>query len=325
MVGYSDPENRWVVYSVPECEPLSGFPTRDEAVGAALAEVTRGGGWLTVHFSDGAIESQQQYAAAERSAGSADSAGSAYLHDYLPGDLSTETADGAGVARTVRRRTVQAEAPPSGGLVVSPSPLASLGSSSVENGLVSFTEQRSRSMPDDRGLLLAEDHVASLVADLELDPPETVVSRLDQGLDLLGVLGLFGMPLVTGVYSLEILAATQGGTLILYSVSLTWALGFALLAVALSSGLRQARLGELVAAFLCFVLSGYIAGEIGVGGFAAAVAESGSMFESMGGMLASAVHAYGPGGAVATAAIGVFFGWRIARRLPGSRLNARGA
>ncbi|TFD70550.1 hypothetical protein [Cryobacterium fucosi] len=64
----------WFVYSVPECEELSGHSTRDEAVGAAVAEATRGG-WLTVHYSDGAVESQQEYPAVTESSDAATPSG----------------------------------------------------------------------------------------------------------------------------------------------------------------------------------------------------------------------------------------------------------
>ncbi|TFC18363.1 hypothetical protein E3O19_04590 [Cryobacterium algoritolerans] len=232
---------------------MSGHATREEAVDAAFAAVTRDGGWLTVHYSDGAVESHQQFAAAATS------------HES-----SSPGPD--------RPRTLESNVP---------------------------------SLVDERQALA-----------------ETGDSRLGQELDLLdllGVVGLVGIPLVSGVYSPEILAAARGETWVLYSVSLTWALGFALVAVAASFGLRQARLGELVSAVLCFALSGYLAGEIGVGGLGAALEQGGSLFESLGSMLTSALHAYGPGGAVATAAIGVFFGWRLARHLPGSMANWRGA
>ncbi len=250
MVGYSDVENAWVVFSVPECAPVSGHATREEAVDAAFAAVTRDGGWLTVHYRDGAIESHRQYAAAATS-----------------NESSSAALDRPGT----------------------------LGS-----------------------------NVPSLVGDRQA-VAETGDSRLGQELDVLGVVGLVGIPLVSGVYSPEILAAARGATWVLYSVSLTWALGFALVAVAASFGLRQGRLGEIVSAVLCFALSGYLAGEIGVGGLGAALEQGGSLFESLGSMLTSALHAYGPGGAVATAAIGVFFGWRLARHLPGSMVNWRGA
>ncbi len=265
-VGYSDNDNVWFVSSVPDCVELSVHCTRDEAVGAAFAEVTRDGGWLTVHYSDGSVESQQEYPA-------------------VP--AATDAVSPAGPGR-----------PRQG------------GASSISPRFAPSTVALSvvPSFADDR--------------DVEAEPPD---SLLGQGLDLLGVVGLVGLPLVSGVYSPVMLAAAPGAPWLLYSVSFSWALGFALLAVALSFGLRQARLGELVSALLCFGLSGYIAGEIGVGGLGSALEQGGSLPESLGTMLTSAVHAYGPGGAVAAAAVGVFFGWRLARHLPGSLVNRRSA
>lgn len=260
-VGYSDNDNVWFVYGVPECVELSVHRTRDEAVGAAFADVRRDGGWLTVHYSDGSVESQQEYPA-------------------VP-------------AATDAVRPAGPDQPRQGEGGASPFSL-SLAPSTVSLSLPP-------SFADDR--------------DVEAEPPD---SRLGQGLDLLGMAGLVGIPLVSGVYSPEMLAAAPGAPWLLYSVSFSWALGFALLAVALSFGLRQARLGELVSALLCFGFSGYIAGEIGVGGLGRALEQGGSLVESLGTMLTSALHAYGPGGAVATAAVGVFFGWRLARHLPGS-------
>ena len=271
-VGYSDNDNVWFVYGVPECVELSVHRTRDEAVGAAFADVTRDGGWLTVHYSDGSVESQQEYPAVPAATDAVSPAG------------PDQPRHGEGGASPFSPRfapsTVSLSLPPS----LPPS----------------FADER----------------------DVEAHPLD---SRLGQGLDLLGVAGLVGIPLVSGVYSPEMLAAAPGAPWLLYSVSFSWALGFALLAVALSFGLRQARLGEFVSALLCFGLSGYIAGEIGVGGLGRALEQGGSLVESLGTMLTSALHAYGPGGAVATAAVGVFFGWRLARHLPGSLVNWRSA
>ncbi|MBG6058015.1 hypothetical protein IWX89_001453 [Cryobacterium sp. MP_M3] len=250
---------------------LSVHRTRDEAVGVAFADVTRDGGWLTVHYSDGAVESQQEYPAMATAP-----------------TVPTDAASPAG-----------SDQPRPGGVGASPfAPEFAPGfaPSTVALSLVP-------SFADDR--------------DVDAEPPD---SRLGHGLDLLGVAGFVGIPLVSGVYSPEMLAAAPGAPWLLYSVSFSGALGFALLAVALSFGL-QARLGELVSALLCFGLSGYIAGEIGVGGLGSALEQGGSLLESLGTMLTSALHAYGPGGAVATAAVGVFFGWRLARHLPGSLVN----
>jgi hypothetical protein len=275
MVGYSESKNRWVVFSVPEFEPVNGYTTRDEAVGVALADVCREGGWLTVHFGDGAVESHRQYAAARASTAS-------------------------GPPEAALRRDQEVEVAP-------------------------LIEDREASFVEDREASFGENRAGSRVERREPDPAAVVDSRPGRALDLLSVVGLFGIPLVTGVYSSEILVAAQNDTRVLYAVGLAWAWGFAVVAVAMSGGLRQPRRGGLVAALLCFVVSGYIAGEIGVGGLAASVARSGSLFESVRGMLSSALHAYGPGGAVATAGMGVFFGWRIARRLPGSKPNPREA
>lgn len=273
-VGYSDNDDVWFVSSVPDCVELSVHRTRDEAVGVAFADVTRGGGWLTVHYSDGAVESQQEYPAVTASADAPSAAGPD--HPRQGGASPFSPGFSPGFAPRFSPSTVSLSVVPS--------------------------------IADDR--------------DVEAEPPD---SRLGQGLDLLGVAGFVGIPLVSGVYSPEILAATPGAPWMLYSVSFSWALGFALVAVALSFGLRQARLGELVSALLCFVFSGYIAGEIGVGGLGTALEQGGSLLESLGSMLTSALHAYGPGGAVAAAAVGVFFGWRLARHLPGSLVNRRSA